>query len=325
MSVNSGGSPAGSEGSTQGQGQGDTGGGDSQPNVHELLEQHRQALEQTQGLFQNSDNELRQLKDRNAKTESVIDGIRKALNGGDDKENNGPDPVDTEIKHYEELIDQYLGAAMEAERKGRPIPLTVKNAIESFQGHIKQLKVNKTQAAEIAELKKLVSQAVDPQTQIDNGAFASIDSMIVSSLNTLYGTDDPEKGDGSVEQTKSEQFRAVARMIGSEIKSLRANDPDMWDRIRRSPQDQRKLVNHFVKRVIPPAAHKLMEEKQIQDTPITTGDLWAAFREAGEIKDGAEKKRVRDAIRQQLVQRMFQGKAEGGTRGGLNQMYRGAV
>jgi hypothetical protein len=299
-----GGAAAPAAGGQQGSGDGGT------PDVQALLAQHRHALEQQSSLYGETSQELTQLKKDHAGTKAMLDGIKKAITG---EEAEAPDPYDVKIKHYEGLIDQYLGAAIEAERAGKPIPLTVQNALESFKGQIDLLQENKRVTKELATLKDAVEKATDPSRAVDQTAFSSMDSLLINGLNTVYGATD------DMEPVKRSQFRAVAQTINTEIQRLQQEEPHMWDRIRRHPEDQRKLVNHFIRQAIPPRARELMEEDQVRRTPMTDAQLKQAFREARGIEDPQTKEATRTQIRQQLLERMV-----GGKRGGaINDLYRG--
>lgn len=310
MSVNSEASQN-SSGAEGGQGQG---GGEGSADISQILEQHRQALEQQTSLFGQSQNEIKTLKDQNAATQAVLDRIKNAVGGGKAEDAAEADPFAAQIQHYTGLIDEYLGAAIEHERQGKPIPLTVKNAIESFQGHIKQLELNRSMSAELAKLKQQVAKATDPSHAIDQQAYGNIDSFVISGLDTVYGHGD------QMEEVKTAQFRTVTQQITNEVKRLHKEDPDMWDRIRRNPADQRKLVNHFIKLSVPPRARELMEEDQIRKTPVTLPMLQEAWQESKEIKDPAQRAKIQSVLRHQILEATVM-KGRGG--GSINNLNRG--
>jgi hypothetical protein len=67
------------------------------------------------------------------------------------------------------------------------------------------------------------------------------------------------------------------------------------------------MVRHFVKQTIPPKAREILMEDQIRREPMTTDELWQAWREADGIEDFKEKQRIKSAIRQEIVGRQFGG------------------
>ncbi len=180
---------------------------------------------------------------------------------------------------------------------------------------IEQLQTNKQLTKDMAKIQKQMGQVSDPSHSIDQMAFSAIDSNIINGLNTVYGENE------EMEQVKAQQFRSVAALITEEIKQLKQNDPETWDRIRRNPVDQKKLTNHFLQKVIPPRARQLMEDDRIRNTPTTFSDLMAAFKEANQIKDPEQRKQIQERIRQE----MWAERTSGNTRGqqqSMNNIYR---
>lgn len=245
------------------------------------------------------------------KTQKTIDNLRQALmndgdEGGGSKKN--ADPIDSEITQTESEMDEIIAAAMAAEKAGRPIPLTANTAIKSLQFKIQALKDKQVHQKEMADMKAQLARLNNPKTQIDTTAFSNMDSHLMSSLQTIFG---PNEDVGP-------QFDAISNTLIAEIQDLKKNDPKMWDRISRDRQAQVKMVNYFVKKSIPPRARQIMEEDQIRRTPLSIGELQAAFTEAKEITNSEKDPRRREqaakhmsSIRQEILSRLMT-KAMGG-------------
>ncbi len=236
----------------------------------------------------------------------TLDNLRKALMGDEGKESK-LDPIDSQIQQAGAEIDQYLEAALAAERAGKPIPLTVNAAIKGLQFKIEALNDKKAHQKEMADMKAQLARLSDPGNRIDEQAFSAMDSHLTSALHTIYGPGD--------EDTKNLQFEAISKQIGKEIRDLRKEDPEMWDRIRRDKNAQNKMVNHFVKKSIPPRARQIMEEDEIRRTPLGIGELRAAWNEAKELAvKKPDMQRHADDIRRELLSRLMEKNLGGGAR-----------
>jgi hypothetical protein len=237
-----------------------------------------------------------QLESQHQRTSQTLDKIRQvfAPNEGD-----APSHTEQRIAQWESQLDHYMQAAIDAERRGQPIPLTTNLAIQLFQGKIEQERERETFAQELRELRRGLDQAKNPDTQVDNLAYQNLDTNVLQAMDILYGK--------SPSDVKSYQFQAVTKALGAEIKDLKRNDPELWAEIRRDPSRQKRMVEHFVKQTIPPKAREILLEDQIRREPMTTDELFSAFREADAIDDPKERQRIKSAIRTEIVGRRFGG------------------
>jgi hypothetical protein len=108
---------------------------------------------------------------------------------------------------------------------------------------------------------------------IDKTAYNNIDGHLTQALATIYGP----------QHDTRPQFNAISQQLIAEISDLQKNEPDTWERIRRDPSAQRKLVNYFVEQSIPPKARQLLHEDHVRRTPLTGDELLGAFRETKEL------------------------------------------
>lgn len=237
--------------------------------------------------------QLRSAFDKQAKeysgTKETLDRVQKAFNP--DKAEAAPDPV----ADLEQQMDYYLEQAMEAKQRGQPIPLTTNLALRFFQAQISNHKTIEQLNDKIAKLEGGVNQATDPQAHVNNMAYATMENQIQRSLDQLYGT-----GDESF-ATKQGMYQSVVKMISSNLKELQSKAPGKWDQVRRDPNSLNKIVSQAVRSLIPPKALGLIEQDHLQNTPMSKGELWAAFREA----KAAGRMDVARRIRQDLVGGVF--------------------
>lgn len=262
-------------------------------NFEELFRSTQQELQQTK---ESLGRQIHEVKSGAKQSSEELDRIRRAISG---REEEPVDQYQAQIQALELEMDQYLEAAIEAERKGSPIPLTVNSAISNLKHQIRYVKDQQAWAAEREEMKAKIKELSNPSARIDEAAYNNMDSLIQSSLQQIFGND---------QETIDVQFDAVSKHLIREIKDLRKNDPETWDRIRRDRNAQVKMVNHFVQKNIPPRARQLVEEDRIKRTPLSEGELLSAFREAKELykKDpSTQNKNLLSEIRGTLLAQRF--------------------
>lgn len=281
-----------------------SGGGDL--NFQDLFESTQKELQSTKAESQQMQQRLKLVGDESKKTGETLERIKAALMGNQlqETEKSG---VETEIESLQQQMDYYIQQAIEAERKGSPIPLTANLAVQSLKHRIEYLQERETHKKEMAELKRQLREQGDPARGVDQIAYSNIDSHLSSVLATIYGPDE----DTSV------QREAISKLIVNELKDLQKTEPQAWDRIRRDQTAQKKLVNHFAEKIIPPKARQILQTDEIRRTPIGTPELINAWREAKELaaKGDPQAKQYAEQIRSQILQRMAEKSMPGMGRG----------
>lgn len=240
--------------------------------LQEVLQRNKSQLDQQRQENQKLQQELEKVRGDASGASKRIKEIESFFRGDQNKEPEA-DPVGDEVKQLEAEMDEYLSAAIEAERQGRPIPLTVNSAIKSLQHQIRYAKENSEMRKKLEALEGKLDQSSHPELGLDRQAYSNIDTQIESALSQIYGND-PDVVDA--------QFDVVSKRVAREVTELQKEDPVAWRRIRKNPDAQRKLVNHFVQQHIPPRARQVLEEDHIRRTPMSADDLLQAFREAKE-------------------------------------------
>lgn len=268
-------------------------GGAETPDFNAMLEALQNDREQESSQWSQKYN---QLEGQHRQTSQTLDKIRQvfAPDQGD-----APSEAEQRIAGFEQQLDHYMQAAIEAERRGQPIPLTTNLAIQLFQGKIEQERERERLYGDIAQLKQAMKQAQNPDNQVDNITYQNLDTSVLQAMDVLYGREPSD--------VKSYQFQAVTKALGAEIRDLKRNDPELWAEIRRDPNRQASMVRHFVKQTIPPKAREILMEDQIKREPMGTDELYQAFREADGIDDPKERQRIKTAIRQEIIGRQFGG------------------
>lgn len=258
-----------------------------------------------------------QLRQQFGQTQQTIERVQKAFSGKPEKE---VDPIDTEIAEAEAMLDHFLAEAVKAERAGIQMPLTILNGTKTAQLALKYLNDKKAASARLSKLEQQVQRQGDPNFVSDERAFSSIEGMLDEAINQVY-PEDPRVADA--------QYNAVLKLVGDEIKDLKTKEPAKWAQVRRNPQLQRRLVQHFVHQSLPPRVRQMLEEKQLMETEQPVTELKEAFDEASTrarkaLNDGNQDEyykwsNIATEIRQQMIGSMM-GEAKQGRRSSLNQV-----
>lgn len=254
--------------------------------VSDAIKEARRARQESQTLrstFDKRDQEFRQ-------TQETLDRVKKAF--VPEESSKAPDP----IADLEEQMDYYLEQAMEAKARGGGIPLTTNLALKFFQSQIENHKTQQQLLQEIAQLKAGIDKANSPERSVNDHAYAQMENHIQNALDSLYGSDPNTFG------TKRNVYQGVVNMLQADLQELQQKAPHVWDKVRRNPQELQKIVQSAVQRIVPPRAMQIIQQEQLQNTPMKEGELWAAFREADQIKDPAERRRVKTQIRQDILE-----------------------
>ena len=270
----------------------DAGGGDGgaelSPQLQELI-----------GGLQDEVSDLRGRYDQASRSASAaerqIEAIRAALGGGDaDGGGNEPD-VD------KEFLDEFLEASLADKTKGGSgLPLTTKLAIRVTQ----QAQQLQDALKVINELKQRAEILSDPNLEIDRRAYLSMDSMVQNSVAKLY--------DGDIDKNV---VHAINNKITADIQKLQKQAPEMWDRIRRNPEFQKRMVMAHIESVIPSRARQILRDDHIQRTPMSESELLDALREAKQKipLNHPKRNQVIESIRQEILQSRF-GRSMGAAR-----------
>jgi hypothetical protein len=171
------------------------------------------------------------------------------------------------------------------------MPLTVEIATQLHQ----------TQRQLQAALAKIEAQEAkqqrlsDPVISQENQAFSRMDTHLLNRVEEFYGEENPFIAD------------AVSQLVADEIRDLKKHEPDTWKKVMRSEALQKKLVDHFVKEVVPPNARKLLHEVNEAVTPIGHSDLAEAWEEAQQIEDPRTRSEVMTLLRQKMLEVNFSG------------------
>ncbi len=181
-----------------------------------------------------------------------------------------PDP----IAAFESQMDGFLEQAMEFRSRGVELPVTTKIAMDFYQSQLENLKVIAELKKQVSELKGGVDKANDPEAPANNVAYTQMETFLQQSLDSLYGTDPKQNA------AKSRVYGAVTQALSDDLKALQKQNPAQWDMLRRNPMKLQAVVNDVLRTIVPPKALQMIDQEQLQNTPQSAGELWAAFREA---------------------------------------------
>ncbi len=182
----------------------------------------------------------------------------------------------------DEWLDDVLSHALEAEKNGQPMPITVKIATQLAQTQ----EANRKLLEQVAKLSGDQARLNDPQVTADNAAYTSIDGNIADFVQEYYGGEN------------TQIFDAIADAVAKEIKDLQKTNPKQWMQVRRDPKLHKAIVQHYGFKLIPPQARNIVSEVAEYSQPITVNDLKEALMQTAQIPDEALRERTKTKLRQ---------------------------
>ncbi len=120
-----------------------------------------------------------------------------------------------------------------------------------------------------------------------------MENHIQNHLDSLYGAGAEQSG------TKRTVYQGVVNMLQADLKELQQKAPHIWDQVRRDQRKLAQIVQGAVQRIVPPRAMELINQEHLQNTPMTEGELWGAFRQVDQRTDlaPAQRRELKESIR----------------------------
>ena len=215
-----------------------------------------------------------QLGHKTASMEQTLSKLEKVFS----KEEAKPD----------QWYDDVLRTAMEAEKQGQPIPLTVQIATQ-----LRQAQANNEQLMnELAELKKREGIRSNPEFTSDTAAYNQIDMYMARELESAF--------QGNVPKPLAQ---AITADLVEKIQQEQRSNPDNWRSIRSNPQTMQKIVKNAVAQFIPPQARQIAQQHAVENAQYGEDEIVSAIREAQELltrpevqNDPKAQRRIHEAI-----------------------------
>lgn len=228
------------------------------------LSELRRARGETQKLATAFDSHKKEV----SSDRELLQRLRTALSP--EETPKGKDP----IAHMEGELDTFLEQAMALKQRGQEIPMTTQLALNFYQGRIEDLKTIAELKKQVVDLKGGVDRANDPEAPVNNIAYTQMDTFLQQSLDQLYGTDPKQT------PVKRQMYNSVSATLADELKAIQKADPGRWDMLRRNPGQLQSKVNEVLRSIVPPKAMQMLEQEELENTPMSMGELWGAFNEA---------------------------------------------
>ncbi len=175
---------------------------------------------------------------------------------------------------------------MELKARGQQIPMTTQIALNFYQSQIENLKTIAELKKQIGDLKGGVDRANDPEAPVNNIAYTQMDTFLQQSLDQLYGTDAKQTA------VKRQMYNSVSDTLAGELRRLQAQAPGEWDMLRRNPGKLQSKVNEVLRSIVPPKAMAMLEQEELENTPMSKGELWGAFNEARQLFANAKSEAI---------------------------------
>jgi len=214
------------------------------------------------------DNEINQLK----KQTSTIDRLREAF-------------APSEPKQKGKWIDPILQHAIQAEREGRPMPITTEVAVE-----VQRLnEMLEAQERRNQQMEQQLKRVTDPSAWQDQQMFASMDDQLQRLVNNLYPGFDNKV-----------QYDAMVQRASGYLKQL-GDDPDIWKQFRNNKEAQTRLIQKVAGEFIPDRARKQMQAEYDATSPYNQRELEEAWDAAKQIPDEKLRAKTLTQLRQTII------------------------
>jgi regulator of replication initiation timing len=241
------------------------------------------ASPETSGLAQEQlyalQEQIQSTRGENSQLKETLDKMRQALVGDDGRQKSDAEPDMT-------WYDDVLRVALEAEKQGRGIPITVDLATRMKS----QIEENLQLKRELAKLAQKVNHTTNPDNLHNLRTYENFDNHIHDQIEQMYGEVDPEFA------------RYVSAKIASELKTLQQKSPDDWNRIRGSETLQQRIVAAAIQQAVPKQIREKLHQDYLRNSPMSLEELAEAYAKAdAEIKDP----RVRDQVKTKARQEYF--------------------
>lgn len=206
------------------------------------------------------------------------------------------------VVDWEVQLDHYLERAIENKNQGGDgLPLTTNLAVNLFKNSIAFHSEIQALKTTVAELQGQLALALNPSHAVNQQAFAQFDTYVKNGIEKIYGTNP------NTESTRGALFRAVGQLVAPAVNALMKNDPQRWEMMRRDPQELQNMANRALRKVLPPKVIQMIESEALKNTPMTKAELREAFQQTEAIKDPVERQRIREKIRQDLLEQQVYG------------------
>ncbi|UOF77048.1 hypothetical protein [Caudoviricetes sp.] len=176
--------------------------------------------------------------------------------------------------------DDVLLQALEAEKAGKPIPLTLKIANQLAEAQKQVLE----QQRQMQHMQQRLQNISSPEAQADMHAYTQLDSKLQNTIEQIYG------------EARPEVYKAITERIVNDLKTIQKNAPSDWKYIRNSPEAQGKFINHYLKQHVPPQAMQMLQEHKLANTDLPEASLIQAIREARQVRAETKDPRERAAM-----------------------------
>lgn len=204
--------------------------------------------------------DARQAREIAAQNAKQFEQIQRAFTG---EKEAAPD----ETAWYNEMLD----ALMEAEKQGKPMPMTARLGTVAYENQKKALALE----SQVAELRNMVKQLSDPRARAEQLAYAHMDDAITTTLEGMYG------------EVPMAFHNAVSSEVESVLREIQKSAPQKWEQLRRSETAQKKLVQHCAQKLVPPKAREFLLQKHESERDTTAQDFQSAWNEIRALERAA--------------------------------------
>lgn len=226
-------------------------------------------LDALRNKLSSQDSEIQALRSQ-AKT---IDQLKAAFSGG--QKDEGPKG---------KWIDPILQHALDAEKRGQPMPITteIAVAVQKLQDQLEEYEARNRKQEDA------LKRVTDPSAWQDQQMFASMDDQLQRLVNQLY------PGENKA------QYDAMVQRATKYLNEL-GEDPEVWREFRNNRTAQARLVQLVASQFVPKRALDQMRDEYERKSPYTKQQLEEAWEEAKQIPDERKRSEIMAKLRHTII------------------------
>jgi hypothetical protein len=187
--------------------------------------------------------------------------------------------------------DKVLQAAIEAERQGGSMPLTVEISNEL----LKTQQANKALMEKLAAIEQKQQLKDNPAFQADQAAYVQIDQYMAQGLANVFGGNIPKP-----------VAVAITQDLAQRIQEEQQTNPQRWAQIRSNPEAMRQIVRNAIAQTIPPEARRIQHQHQVENAVYEPEEILENIREANQLLRDPDVQKNHEHVQKlrQSIQRM---------------------
>jgi uncharacterized coiled-coil protein SlyX len=291
------------------------GGGEQVQDWGAALAAQEAALNQNGNLIAQQGSIITALREELNRNNQQMTRVQKAFSGEPDKKLSKVEERGQRLSGLTTMLRRDREESLRQGLNGMPHTVRIGEELAAYAAEADAEK--EALAAQVRALTERLDRQQNPMfAGLERAAFY-MEGMVDEAIEQLYG-----KG-ADTKNIRAAQYDAITKMLNDEIRDIiKSEDRAALLKIQRSPDVMRRMVNHFVKQVVPPKVREMIEAEELAAQPDDPSELLQVLNEAKQKYNAAlvaDDNRQADfwsnqidEIRQKFLAAQYGGKKQGG-------------